>query len=535
VSKKGLPFLPLFLSVTAVAFALAVALRARTYIASTSPSASSGGRGAVTADASGASLHRDGTDAPGDVAGATAAGSTQQVSSLQTSSPDVVLMSPEERARRRSELLAQPLNAAVTTSPVVQKPPVLLQGPPAAKALPPPPPPVQRPPQTRASTNPNSNPMPNAAQSDPRKGTGDDTPRQPKDPKDPSSDTTPPQLLSAAFNPPQVHDGEEGTIIITATDDISGIRSISGTVTSPSSKALQGFSCQPDPQIQGQFIGKVAIPKDAEEGQWRVNFISLSDNASNTANLHINSGGIPASAVLNVISSAPDKTPPTLRRVWLDRTQMKGGERNIVYIEADDDKSGVKFASGVFQSPAKLARVSFGCAQGQTPSQWTCSLSVPAMIDCGPWQLEQVQLQDGANNMATVRSDNPIVAQVKLTLFADSCDNTPPVLQSLTLNPRVVSNQAGSILVSAVVSDDLSGVYGVMAQAVGPGQGSGRWFPLAAGGENSSIWTGRFDVPVNAGKGTWRISFVQVIDKANNLKLYTQSDPPLSGSTFTVQ
>jgi hypothetical protein len=526
VSRKRPPFLPLFLAATAIVFVVAVAMRARTYVAGDATSSGNAGKAAAL-DPSGHRLRGETSDDSLQPAGV----KTQQTASAQVSSPGVVLMTAEERAQRRKELLAQPLNAV--TAAAVQKPPIqslAMVGPPkqpVANTAPP----IQRP-QTKATSLP---PTANA-QSDPRKGSGDDTPKQPRDPKDPTSDTTPPQLLTALFNPPQVHDGEDGIIIITASDDISGVRSISGTVISPSGKALQGFSCQPDPQTPGQFIGRVSIPKDAESGQWKVNFISLSDNASNTANLHINSGGIPATAVLTVISSAPDKTPPTLLSIRLDRTQMKGGEKNIVYLEADDDKSGVKFASGVFISPAKFARVSFGCAQAGTPTQWTCTLTTPLVLDCGSWQLEQVQLQDGANNMATIRGDNPIVAQVKVTILADQCDATPPVLQSLTLDPRVVSNQAGSsILVSAVVSDDIAGIYGVMAQAVGPGQGSGRWFPLAAGGGNSSIWTGRFDVPPSAGKGTWRISFVQVIDKGNNLRLYTQNDPPLANATFNVQ
>ena len=72
-----------------------------------------------------------------------------------------------------------------------------------------------------------------------------------------------------------------------------------------------------------------------------------------------------------------------------------------------------------------------------------------------------------------------------------------------------------------------------MAQAVGPGQGSGSWTQLNKTGENT--WTATFAVPPNAGKGTWHLAFVQVIDKSNNLKLYTQSDPPLVNATFDVR
>ncbi len=218
--------------------------------------------------------------------------------------------------------------------------------------------------------------------------------------------------------------------------------------------------------------------------------------------------------------------------MWLDRTQIKSGDRNVVYVEANDNK-GVKYVSGVFLSPAKFARISFGCQKGDNDPFWACTMSTPTILDCGNWQLEQIQLQDGAGNMATVRLDNPAVGQVKLSILGDTCDSAPPVLQAMTIDPRVVSNQGGKITMTATVTDDIAGVYGVMAQAAGPGQGSGNWIQLNKAGDNT--WTAPFSVPQSAGKGTWHLTFVQVIDKGNNLKLYTQSDPALANATFEVR
>ncbi len=534
MARNRFPFLPLFLAVTAIVFVVAVAIRARTYVTANATTTGGGKGNTVALDQNVQERHPEltGTLFPLPDGSTPSSDTKAQVSSSPAGAP----LSPAARAQRLRELLSQPITAS---SPNAVPKPAVLQLAAQQPVHPPATPPKQSPqPSLAQRTMQPANPGPGAssnAQSNNKSGhsPGPDTPR--KDPNDPTSDTKAPQLLGAEFNPPQVHDGEEGIIYITAIDDISGVRNISGTVISPSGKALQGFSCQPDGEVPDRYVGRVAIPKDAEEGVWRVNFISLSDNASNTSNLHINSGGIPSTAVLKVISSRPDNTPPTLRRVWLDRQQMKAGERNTVYLEADDDKSGVKFASGVFLSPAKIARISFGCTKGDVETQWNCAISTPIVLDCGDWQLEQVQLQDGANNTANVRLDNPIVGHVKLSILADVCDNTAPVLQSLTLDPRVVSNQDGSILITATVTDDLAGVYGVMAQAIGPGQGSSNWLPLNPGGQGSTVFTGRFNVPKNAGKGLWRISFVQVSDKGNNLRLYTQNDPPLANATFEVR
>jgi len=136
-------------------------------------------------------------------------------------------------------------------------------------------------------------------------------PRHRDAPIDPNSDTTPPQLVSIDFVPPQVQDGQEASVVIVANDDLSGVRGISGTIISPTGKAVQGFSEQRDADTS-RYVGRVLIPKDAEAGLWHVNFVSLSDNASNSVTLSFAQGTVPASAVLRVTSSNSDNTPPTL-------------------------------------------------------------------------------------------------------------------------------------------------------------------------------------------------------------------------------
>lgn len=541
--KVRVSFLSLFLIAVVIAFGIAVAMRVRAYAtaaASVTPAAATESRAADTNGAAPRPAAVTETEAemtPASVTPAVApaqpvAGATQTPASTSATTTNAAT-----RAQRFRELLSQPLNGAPAAAPVqpaVQ--PVAVRRPPPAPA------PVQPKPTLMQKI---VAPIANAL------GIGSNTPApapistpattttQPVaevTSTDPTSDKTAPRLLGVEFSPPQVQDGQEAIIMITAVDDISGVASISGTVTSPSGKALQGFSVQKDPEVPTRFFGKVQIPLKAEEGTWRVNFISMRDNASNTANVHYNQGLIPPTAVLRVISSQPDSTPPTLRGVYVDRRQMKAGEKNVIHIEADDDKSGMKFASGVFQSPSHFARISFGCQKDQTDTQWACVFNTPTSVDCGEWKLEQVQLQDNANNMATIRGDNALVAAVKLNIFSDGCDSTPPALQSVTLDTHSVSNDSGAaVIFTATVTDEQSGISGVMAQAVGPGQGSGKWFSFTPAGDGTNIWTGRFEIPPSAAKGLWRLAFVQVLDKANNLKLYTQNDPQLQNATFEVR
>lgn len=446
----------------------------------------------------------------------------------------------------REQRFAEALAAAQKAS-AEQPQRIVVQRPAPAPAIAPPPKPAEKPGilarignaisnAFNGSTSANAAPQPpngpNQGQHTPREK---DTPpeQKPRD-KDPASDTTPPQLQGIDFQPPVINDGQETSIIITAIDDLSGIRNISGSVASPTGKALQGFAAQREAPESNRYIARIAVPKDAEQGLWHINFLSLTDNASNTTNINqAQTGG----RGFTVNSSRPDSTPPSLRSVYVDRRAMNGGEKNTVFVQATDDKSGVAIVSGVFQSPAKTARIGFGC-RVTAPDSFECDLVPPKSVDCGEWQLEQIQLQDKAQNMATVRGDNPLVSAVKVNIGGDHCDSTPPAVESVTLDPLDVSNAADStVTVTAIVSDDSSGVASVSGQAAGPAADNGQpprvYFAFQVG-DSPEKWIGRINMPKFAAKGTWTIVWLQALDKSNNLKTYSANDPVLANAKFAV-
>jgi hypothetical protein len=263
--------------------------------------------------------------------------------------------------------------------------------------------------------------------------------------------------------------------------------------------------------------------------------VNMSDNASNAVTLSFAQGGVPQNAVLRVVSSNSDSTPPTLKNIWIERGAMRSGEKAVVNVEATDDKSGVNLVSAVFQSPSKVARIGAGCLRSEG-DVWRCELAIPTCVDCGDWQMEQVTLQDKANNLATFRLENPLVRAAKINISGDACDNTAPLLQSLTLDNRDVdvSRGATTVVVTVTASDDSCGVSGVSGQYVGPGPGSGGFFPLQQSGD-ANTFTGRILLDAHAARGTWRINSIQLNDKGHNLRVYNASDPLLAGAVFHVR
>jgi hypothetical protein len=538
--KKPIPFLPLFFASLTILFAVAVVYRVRAYRAGdarmTGRTASAGTGALSESSPSGRPgaelmpLPPEGTH--GDAAGMNTA-TIEDATGSYAANPSRPVSSREQRF---NELLratvgsGDPASGAAVSQPVVAPPPAPLKPQSAiARLLAPV---VNALTGNSSSSNANAQPAVNHLK--------DATP-SPRDrdkekvEKDMTSDTTAPQLTALQFDPPAIHDGEETVITVVATDDISGVRNISGSVTSPTGKALQGFALQP--AAENRFIGRIVVPKDAEEGIWHINFLSLSDNASNTQNLNFAQGTMPPTAQFRVTSSRPDSSAPTVKAVWLDKPAITSNEKVLVFVTAEDDKSGVNLVSGVFQSPSKLARIGFGCRPGDGTT-WQCEVTPPKCLDCGNWQLEQIQMQDKANNMATIRMDNPVVGAVKLNVTGEFCDSTPPALTSLTLDTPVVSNiEPSTITLTAFVGDDQCGVSSVSGQAAGPavaGQQPPRlYFSFTPGAEGQ--WTGKLTIPKFTAKGTWSIVWLQTLDKGSNLKTYSQSDPVLVNAKFTVR
>lgn len=338
--------------------------------------------------------------------------------------------------------------------------------------------------------------------------------------------------------PAQISDGEVATLTVTATDDLAGVRDISGVVTSPNGKAVLGFFCQPSGQPD-VYAAQVTIPKNADRGAWYMGTIYLVDKANNGRNFSFTASMTPAR--LQVVSSQADSTPPVLRSVRVEKQSISEGEVNHVTVDADDDASGIKSISGIFLSPTKSARIGFGGRPQTTDGVWSGDIVLPKGADCGTWTLQQVELLDGADNRAIFSANDPLVNGVSFLFVGNSCDSDAPLLESLTLNPPEVDNGNDSeITVTAVVRDDKTGVAGVSGRVDGPPSTSGQratiYFSLSGNRDEASTpWVGKIRIAKFTAAGTWHVGSLQVIDRANNIRIYGPNDRQLAGAQFNVR
>jgi hypothetical protein len=358
--------------------------------------------------------------------------------------------------------------------------------------------------------------------------------------EDPESDRSPPVLQNLRFDPPEIQDG--GTVILSigATDELSGVKSVYGALRSSSGAATVPFGAR-DGGGSGVFSATIVIPAHAETGDWIVGNLQIVDKAENNLVLSFARATVPAGGVLRVVSSESDSTAPEVRGVSVVKGSVDAGGSNQIVVEVEDDRSGVAQVTGAFQSPSKAAYIPFTCVHSGESPTWEGVVTVPESADCGEWTLKQLRVVDKANNSAFLSMDSPQVGRVSFLVTGGNCDSEPPVIDALYFSPARVSNTTTSeITLNARAHDDGSGVASLSGWIDGPvatnGQAPRIFFECRPDPrDKDGPMTARVTVPYLAGKGVWRVSLAQLMDKARNTRPYNRDDPALRDAAFTVE
>jgi len=138
-------------------------------------------------------------------------------------------------------------------------------------------------------------------------------------------------LLSIGFDPPQVQDGGDTTLISPPPTTFPGSRGISGTLTSPNGKAVQGFAHQRDGETT-RYFSRIHIPRKGRGWHLESELSDDERHGHEFGHAQLRAGNPSPLGDPEVISSASDETPPTLRNVWLDRRTMRIGEHNTLFV-----------------------------------------------------------------------------------------------------------------------------------------------------------------------------------------------------------
>lgn len=357
---------------------------------------------------------------------------------------------------------------------------------------------------------------------------------------DEDSDRQAPVLESLRFDPPEIKDGGVTVLSVGTTDDLSGVKFVSGAVQSPNESAVVSFTAY-DAGGSGVFTAALVIPHRAETGDWFVATLQVSDRADNHLNLNFTKQSVPQGGLLRVVSAESDSSAPSLRGITVDRGQVDPGDKNRILVEAEDDRSGVASVTGAFENRSKTALIPFTChPSGELV--WEAEIGVPENADCGEWTLRHLILTDNAKNTAVLNPDDPQVGRAGFFVTGGgACDAAAPVIDGMYFSPPVVSNaSAAEIVLTVRVHDEGSGVASLFGRIEGPAAPNGQVARIAFEcvpdpADPETQMTARIPVPQYAARGVWSVIWVHATDKARNAHPYYKGDPALAGGSFTVE
>ena len=373
-----------------------------------------------------------------------------------------------------------------------------------------------------------------------------------------AQDTTPPTIVSLDFTPKSVDvtvNPQTVAVTMNVTDDLSGVKFITATFTSPTTAQRQFafLSLSSGTSTNGTFTGSATIPKFVESGNWTLS-VFIGDNAGNSANISTATlaAHVPPFPTLLAVVSNPDTTAPTVTGIAFSSSSLDvsaGPQTLTVTLTLTDSPAGVSFSNFfgtfpiVFQSPSGkqhqyIAPSDFTMTTGNVNSgTWQAMHSFPRYSESGVWTIATLTLQDAAGNQIA-RSTSTLTGlglTDSFTMVDTNPDTMPPSIISFDFSPKLVDTSAAAqtVTVTANITDDLSGVdfspdtpsssfyHGVRFTSPSHGQSvlccafSPVW-TKTGGTTLSGTWQAPLTIPQFSEQGTWKADVTLLKDAVQN-------------------
>lgn len=308
-------------------------------------------------------------------------------------------------------------------------------------------------------------------------------------------DTTAPKLSSATI--PSVVDLSSGmaglTITGQASDDISGIKNI---VVSFDKEFTYSYSLNDNHTEKYSFLVNGGIYDSWSDGLSSQTWLIAATNPSGTYNVtsikiedlqgnarvyspdELKQIGVNTS--INLINSAVDTTPPTLKSLTIPKVvDLSSGKAGLTITGlASDDKSGIKnivvsfdkaFAYSYSLNDNHAEKYSF-LVNGGVYDSWSDGSSlqtwlIAATNPSDTYNITRIDIEDIQGN---TRSYSPeelesIGVNTSIDFINSTPDVAPPQLKSLKI-PTVVdlSSGKGELTIDALATDDISGIKSIV-------------------------------------------------------------------------
>ncbi len=370
-----------------------------------------------------------------------------------------------------------------------------------------------------------------------------------------AQDTTPPVLVTYSFSPSTFDVSSADTVLtgaIQATDNSSGLQAAFLAFYSPSGNRRvdchSSAGSYSGTLTAGTFTCMGLFPRYTETGQWRLQFLSITDKAGNAATYtrdQLTAMGFPTSLTLTGTS---DTAAPSLVSYSFAPASITLAGSPVTLtgaITATDNLSGLYLAYIAFYSPSGQQRADCypqpGAPEAGTPLNGTygCSGVFTPGMETGTWRVQFVELRDVVGNARYYTTQDLMAMGLATSLpVSAASDSTAPALSGLSLAPLSVNTGSGAAGISGTItaSDAGSGLRQAVAAMFSP-TGQQRvdcvTAVLPAGTASAAMpCSGTF--PQNSESGAWEVRFVEVSDHAGNTATVLKAALAQMGAPVTV-
>lgn len=372
----------------------------------------------------------------------------------------------------------------------------------------------------------------------------------------PAQDTTPPVLVTYSYSPSSFDVSAADTYLtgsIQATDDSAGLQAAFLAFYSPTGNRRvdchSSAGSYSGTLTAGTFTCMGLFPRYTETGQWRLQFLTITDKAGNAATYtkdQLAAMGFPTA--LNLTGSSDTAAPSLVSYSFSPPSITLAGSPVTLTgsIAATDDLSGLYLAYIAFYSPSGQQRVDCypqpGPPGSGTPLNGTyaCTGVFTPGMETGSWRVQFVELRDVVGNARYYSTQDLTAMGLATSLQVNaSSDTTAPVLNGLSLAPLSVNTASGPAGISGVItaSDPGTGLRQAAAAMFSP-TGQQRVDCVTAvmpPGTASAALPCSGTFPQNSESGAWEVRFVEISDHAGNSATILKAALAQMGAPVTVQ
>lgn len=221
------------------------------------------------------------------------------------------------------------------------------------------------------------------------------------------SDKEPPILHNISIASQQGLPGQSVKVTADVTDNESGVSSVTVYYKKPSGRQFS-ISLYKNAST-GHYEGTKVINQYEELGEWKINYIYLIDNVSNSVRIesykdYNNILRDFEHCTIEISGTTPDLQAPSLEDLTIELKQMSSALAHVILTaKITDELSGVSSASVNYRKPSgKTFNISFS-RSGDT---LTALVPIDKYDELGKWELKYISVRDNMDNSITIHDRN---------------------------------------------------------------------------------------------------------------------------------